>query len=158
MDIFKDHRLPSHIFRLPGIYGPKRSIFERLLDPNFKYVEKKNQFFSRIHVEDIANFIFKSMTNPTPGDIFNLTDNYPCEIEEIVNYACKLLKKNKPKRIPLDSKLISEMTRSFYKENKKVSNQKIKKVLGSDFFYPTYKTGLKSIFNKYYKYEKNLLK
>ena len=46
LDIFKNHGLPSHIFRLPGIYGPKRSIFERLLDPNFRYVEKKNQFFS----------------------------------------------------------------------------------------------------------------
>lgn len=158
LDIFKNHGLPSHIFRLPGIYGPNRSIFERLQDPNFRYIDKKNQFFSRIHVEDIANFIFKSMQKPTPGNIFNLTDNYPCELEEILIYACNLLKKNMPKKISLDSKLVSEMTKSFYKENKKVSNQKIKKVLGSDFFYPTYKSGLRAIFNKYYKYQKNLLK
>ena len=102
----------------------------------FRYIDKKNQFFSRIHVEDIANFIFKSMLKPTPGNIFNLTDNYPCELEEILIYACNLLKKNMPKKISLDSKLVTEMTKSFYKENKKVSNQKIKKVLGSDFFLP----------------------
>ena len=86
------------------------------------------------------------MLKPTPGNIFNLTDNYPCELEEILIYACNLLKKKCQKKISLDSKLVSEMTRSFYKENKKVSNQKIKKVLGIRFFYPTYKSGLKSYF------------
>ncbi len=158
LGLFKNHNLPAHIFRLPGIYGPKRSIFERIIDPNFRFVEKKNQFFSRVHVQDIARFIYQSMSKPSPGEIFNLTDDYPCSIDEIINYACELLQKDLPPKISLDNKDVSKMTRSFYQENKKVSNSKIKEILGLDFLFPTYKTGLKSIFNKYYNSKKNLLK
>ena len=90
--LFKENKIPIHIFRLPGIYGPKRSVVEKLLNGNNLVIKKPNQFFSRIYVEYISSAIIKSMKNPTPGEIFNVTDNKPCSSEEVTIYAAKLLK------------------------------------------------------------------
>ena len=85
LKLFSAHKLPIHIFRLPGIYGPKRSIFERINTDNLNLIKKKDQFFSRIHVEDIATALQFSIEKPTPGEIFNLTDDYPCPSDEVTS-------------------------------------------------------------------------
>lgn len=154
LNLFHNFGLPSHIFRLPGIYGPKRSIFERLSDLSSKIVSKKDHFFSRIHVEDISRFILESMTNQTPGQIYNLTDDYPCEMLEIIKFACKILKIKEPNKVSPENSNVSEMTKSFFSENKKVSNSKAKKILCNKLLYPNYKIGLKSIYENYFKLKK----
>ena len=146
LSMFKLKDVPIHIFRLPGIYGPKRSVFERLNSQQPFRIIKKKHFFSRIHVEDLSNAIIKSLNKPTPGEIFNLTDDYPCESHKVIDYACKLLKKNPPPPTSLDDKRIGEMTRSFYSDNKRVSNKKIKKILNWTPKYRNYKLGIDSIF------------
>ena len=143
--MFKLKDVPIHIFRLPGIYGPKRSVFERLNSQQPFRIIKKKHFFSRIHVEDLSNAIIKSLNKPTPGEIFNLTDDYPCESHKVIDYACKLLKKNPPPPTSLDDKRIGEMTRSFYSDNKRVSNKKIKKILNWTPKFENYKLGLNNV-------------
>ena len=146
LNLFSTHKLPIHIFRLPGIYGPKRSIFERINTDNLNLIKKKDQFFSRIHVEDIATALQFSIEKPTPGEIFNLTDDYPCPSDEVTSYAFELLKKKKPKYIELSDSKVSEMTRSFYTENKRVSNKKFKDKLNWLPRKKNYKVGLNEIF------------
>ena len=146
LSMFKSEDIPIHIFRLPGIYGPKRSVFERLNSQQPLRIIKKKHFFSRIHVEDLSDAIIKSLNKPTPGEIFNLTDDYPCESHTVIDYACKLLKTKPPPSINLDDKRIGEMTRSFYSDNKKVSNKKIKKILNWTPKYRNYKLGIDGIF------------
>ncbi|MBF91312.1 MAG: oxidoreductase [Rickettsiales bacterium] len=149
LSMFKLKNIPIHIFRLPGIYGPNRSVFERLNSENPLRIIKKKHFFSRIHVEDISNAIIKSFNKPTPGEIFNLTDDYPCESHMPIDYACKLLKKKPPPSLALEDIGISEMTKSFYYDNKKVSNKKIKKILNWTPKYRNYKLGIDSIFKNF---------
>ena len=146
LNLFSEYKLPIHIFRLPGIYGPKRSIFERINTDNLNLIKKKDQFFSRIHVEDIATALQLSIEKPTPGEIFNLTDDYPCPSDEVTSYAFELLKKKKPKYIALSDSKVSEMTRSFYTENKRVSNKKFKDKLNWLPRKKDYKVGLNEIF------------
>ena len=146
LNLFSEYKLPIHIFRLPGIYGPKRSIFERINTDNLNLIKKKDQFFSRIHVEDIATALQFSIEKPTPGEIFNLTDDYPCPSDEVTSYAFELLKKKKPKYIALSDSKVSEMTRSFYTENKRVSNKKFKDKLNWLPRKKDYKVGLNEIF------------
>ena len=146
LKLFLEHNLPIHIFRLPGIYGPKRSIFERINTENINFIKKKDQFFSRIHVEDIANALHFSIKKPTPGEIFNLTDDYPCPSDEVTSYAFELLKKKQPEYLELSDSKVSEMTRSFYMENKRVSNKKFKDKLNWSPLKKNYKVGLNEIF------------
>jgi len=148
LSIFKKIGFPSHIFRLPGIYGPKRSTFEKLLSGNRFIIKKKSHYFSRIHVEDIASAILVSMNRITPGEIFNLTDNYPCSAEEVTKYAADLLKIYDMKFVDVNAPEINERIRDFYSDNKRVSNKKIKKILGWTPKFENYKLGLLGIYKK----------
>ncbi len=139
--------LPIHIFRLAGIYGKGRSVFERLRSKEIKRIDKPGHLFSRIHVEDIAHILKASMLTPTPGEIFNIADDLPAESKELIEYACTLLKQDLPPLVPFEEAQLSEMTQEFYQDNKKVLNKKVKDFFGLELKYPTYKKGLLSLFN-----------
>ncbi len=147
-ELFYKYKLPVHIFRLPGIYGPTRSIIERLKAKKVLIVKKSNHFFSRIYVKDLANAVVKSFLNPTPGEIYNISDDYPCSSEEVTRFACNLINVSCPKEVNLDDNEVGEMTRTFYLDNKKVSNEKLKKKLDWRPEYKDYKIGLKDIWIK----------
>ena len=87
------------------------------------------------------------MKNPTPGEIFNVTDNNPCSSEEVTLYAAKLLKIKNLTFIDINSPKINSITKDFYRDNKRVSNKKIKKILGWTPKFENYKLGLKEILN-----------
>ena len=95
LNLFRLNSLPIHIFRLPGIYGPGRSVFDKVRNGQLTEIIKKGHFFSRVYVEDIGSAINKSIKNPTPGEIFNLSDDMPCQSSEIVRYAASLIKISK---------------------------------------------------------------
>lgn len=146
LDLYDSYKLPIHIFRLPGIYGPKRSVFDRIKNGKTNFVKKENHFFSRIHVKDIASCVFKSMKNPTPGEIFNITDDKPSPSQDVTKFAYKLMKMKLPEFIESDNIKLSGMAKSFYLDNKKVSNKKVKNALNWKPSFPEYKIGLKEIY------------
>ena len=143
-----DTNFPVRIFRLSGIYSLERNIFRRLNDKKFKMINSKHQIFSRIHIEDIAQILLSSFQKSKPKDIFNLIDDYPCSYNEVVEYACNLLNIGMPKELSFED-LSDGKLKDFYRDNKKVSNEKIKS-LGIKLKYPTYKEGLKRIFDQLY--------
>jgi len=145
LKLFKSYSLPIHIFRLPGIYGPDRSVFDKIKNGELTEIIKKNHFFSRIYVEDIGSAIIKSINKPTPGEIFNLSDDTPCQSFEIIRYAASLKKISKIKTLSYDDPKLNEKVRSFYLDNKRVKNLKIKKILDWTPKYGNYKLGLKRI-------------
>ena len=138
--------VPTRIFRLSGIYSPERNIFLRLTNGQVRYVKKNNHFFSRTHVADIAQVLFKSLSHSKSGEIYNVADNMPCSYEETISYACSLMGIQTPSPMLFKSLNEGEM-KSFYKDSKKVSNAKIKKNLKVKLYFPTYKEGFKSILN-----------
>ena len=145
LNLFRLFDLPIHVFRLPGIYGPDRSVFDKIKNDELTEIVKKDHFFSRIYVEDIGSAICKSINKPTPGEIFNLSDDMPCESFEVVRYAANLKKISKIKTLSFDDPKLNEKVRSFYFDNKRVRNLKIKKILDWTPKYGNYKLGLKKI-------------
>jgi len=135
---------PVQIFRLSGIYSNERNILIRLKLGKVKLINKKNHFFSRIHVDDIGGALFKSLSKFKSGEIYNLADDQPSSSEEITLYGAKILNINNLKKIEV-KELESEMLKNFYKESKKVSNKKVKKYFSYNFKYPTYVEGLEYI-------------
>ena len=139
--------LPFQIFRLSGIYSNQYNILKRLKSGEAKIINKKNHFFSRIHVEDIASILFSSLNNLKKKEIYNISDNQPTSAEEVTIYGAKLLGIDKPKTIEIND-IESEMLKNFYKDSKKVDNKKMKEFFNHKLKYPTYVEGLNYIFNK----------
>ena len=136
--------LPVQIFRLSGIYSNESNILVRLKSGKVNLINKPNFFFSRIHVEDIGNTLFKSLSNFKSGEIYNISDDKPSTSEELTLYAAKLLNMDKPKIIEVED-IESEMLKNFYKNSKKVSNKKMKSSFKYDLKFPTYVEGLSNI-------------
>jgi len=146
LNLAERNNLPLQILRLSGIYSNQNNILTRLKEGNTKIINKKNQFSSRIHVEDIANILFKSLQNFKAKEIYNVSDDKPASTEEVILYGSKLLNTKKPETVELTS-VKSEMVKNFYKDSKKVDNKKMKKFFNYKLKYPTYIEGLNYIHN-----------
>ena len=146
MKLSTNKNLPIQIFRLSGIYSNERNILLRLKSGEAKIINKKDHFFSRIHVEDIANLLLKSLKNFKAKEIYNIKDDKPAPSEEVTSYGIKLLGIDKPKLIKI-SDLENGMLKNFYLESKKVSNRKMKKFFNYRLKFPTYVEGLNYINN-----------
>ena len=147
MQLASKFDLPFQIFRLSGIYSNQFNILKRLKSGEAKIINKKNHFFSRIHVEDIADILLSSLNNLKKKEIYNISDNLPASAEEVAMYGVKLLGLDKPKTIEINE-IESEMLKNFYKDSKKVDNKKMKEFFNRKLKYPTYVEGLNYIFNK----------
>lgn len=137
-----DRGLPVHIFRLAGIYGPGRSQIDALESGRARRIVKPGQVFSRIHVADIASALQASMASPSPGRIYNLADDEPAGADEVVAYAARLLGREAPPEEPYEGAELTEMARSFYSECRRVQNLRLRRELGVDLAYPSYREGL----------------
>ena len=137
---------PLQIFRLAGIYSNEFNILKRLQTGKIQIVKKKNHFFSRIHVEDIANILYKSLDNFKNNEIYNICDDKPAPQSEVVAYGLKLLKLEQPNPVKLEE-IKSEMLKNFYKDSKKVDNKKMKAFFKYNLKFPSYVEGLDYIFN-----------
>ena len=140
------NKYPLQIFRLAGIYSNEFNILRRLQAGRVQIVDKKNHFFSRIHIEDIANILFKSLYNFKINEIYNICDDMPASQVEVATYGAKLLKMNQLNTVTLEE-VESEMLKNFYNDSKKVDNKKMKSFFNYNLKYPTYKEGLNYIFS-----------
>lgn len=133
---------PVHIFRLAGIYGPGKNAIRSVLDGKARRVIKPGQVFGRIHREDIAQALWLAGTSDVPSNIFNLADDLPSPPQDVIAEAARLLGVDAPPEVPIEKAELSPMGRSFYEENKRVSNQKAKDMLGWSPDWPDYKQAL----------------
>lgn len=138
--------IPFAIFRLPGIYGPGRSALDAVRDGRAQRIVKPGQVFNRMHVADIAATLAASIARPEAGELFNLADDEPAPPQDVITHACVLLGVAPPPEVAFEDAALSEMARSFYADNKRVSNARIKDALGVRLAYPTYREGLDAIF------------
>ncbi|MEX0348256.1 MAG: SDR family oxidoreductase [Paracoccaceae bacterium] len=137
--------LPLHIFRLAGIYGPGRGPFSKLRRGGLRRIIKPGQVFSRIHVDDISQVLQASMAQPNPGAIYNVCDDEPVPPQDVIAHAAELQGLPLPPAVPFEEADLTPMARSFYSENKRVRNNRIKEELGVSLRYPDYRSGLQAL-------------
>tara|TARA_B100000795_G_scaffold7256_1_gene5343 strand:- start:651 stop:1502 length:852 start_codon:yes stop_codon:yes gene_type:complete len=137
--------LPIKIFRLAGIYGPDRNIKQRIVQGLVKNIYKKGQFFSRIHVEDIINILNLSMCNITENNIYNVADDFSCNLNVVIEYLCDQNKFTKPEQINFDELELNYKKESFFSENKRVDNSLVKQDLSIILKYPSFKDGYRNL-------------
>ena len=144
--LFNEYNLPSQIFRLSGIYSNQHNVLNRLRSGEVKIVDKKNHFFSRIHIEDIANVLYKSLNTSKKVEVFNISDDKPASNKEVIMHGVNLLGIKKPQTIKVND-IKSEMLKKFYRDSKRVNNKKMKKFFKLKLKFPTYVEGLNYINN-----------
>jgi len=145
--LYEEHQLPVHVFRLPGIYGPGRSALDQVRAGKARRVLKPGHRFSRIHVDDIGRVLKASMERPNPGAVYNLADDEPASPSDVTAFACELLGIEPPPVIPFEEavKEMSPMALSFWRDNRRIDNSRIKNALGVSLAYPDYREGLRAI-------------
>jgi nucleoside-diphosphate-sugar epimerase len=134
--------LGARVFRLPGIYGPGRAMFDRLRSGRAHRIDAPGQVFCRVHVDDIVAGVRAAMRQG-PAGVYNLADDLPAPQNAVVDYACGLLGLPLPPFRTLDQ--LSPQARAFYGENRRVANGKAKRLLGWRPLYPTYREGLSAV-------------
>lgn len=139
--------LPVHVFRLAGIYGPGRSVLDQLRQGSARRIDKPGHRFSRIHAADIARVLRASMAHPAAGTVYNVCDDEPAPQADVVAFGAGLLGLPAPEAIPFAqaAETMSKMALSFWRDNRIVSNTRIKDNLGATLAYPTYREGLAAI-------------
>ena len=145
--------LPVQILRLPGIYGPGRSVLNGLRQGSARLIEKPGQVFCRIHVEDIAGACWHLIKRSAEGQrpaVVNVVDDCPAATPDLLRYAAGLLGCSIPKAIQFDTiqPTMSAMAQSFWSENRRVSNQLLIRNLGYELLHPDYRAGLKDCLNQ----------
>lgn len=137
--------IPVAILRLAGIYGPGRNAFINLRDGTARRLVKPGQVFNRIHVADIAGAL-ALLAGQNRGGIFNVTDDEPAPPQDVVSYAAELMGVQPPPEVQFDQAELTPMARSFYGENKRVSNRALR-AARYDFRFPDYRTALRALWD-----------
>ncbi len=142
----KAHGVAVDILRLPGIYGPGRNALAKLRQGEARRIVKEGHFVNRAHVDDIAEVTRLALERGLDGQIWNVADDEPAPPQDVIAYAAELLGVEPPPLEPFETAKLSEMSASFFAEEKRVSNAKAKRLLGFTPAYPTYREGLKALF------------
>lgn len=135
------------VFRLPGIYGPGRSTLDDLRGGEARRIIKPEQVFNRIHVADIAASIAAGIAAPRADRVYNVTDDEPGPPQDVVAFGAELLGMPVPPGLDFATTELTPMARSFYSESKRVSNARLHQELGVKLKYPTYREGLRGIYD-----------
>jgi len=143
-DYAAERNVPLVILRLAGIYGPGRSSFDKLREGTARRIVKPGQVFNRIHVEDIGRVTALAAQRKLAGT-FNLADDEPAPPQDLIEYAARATGVAVPPDVPFETAEMTPMARSFYSDNKRVSNKAIKQAIGVDLLYPNYRVGLDAI-------------
>ena len=141
----KKNNLNFNIVRISGIYGPERII--KLKEKKLDVIIKKNHYFSRIHILDAARIISKIILYNHHNETWNLADDSPSSREAFLLEAIKIKKVKNFSSISFEEykNFLSDRSRKFWLNNKRVSNSKVKKYFEYRFIFPNYKGGIKNL-------------
>ncbi len=140
-------RIAVDLFRLAGIYGPGRSVFDDIRACRARRIDKPGHAFGRIHRDDIAGAVLAAMQQSLPPGrrVLHLNDDAPAENAAVVAEAARLLGVAAPPLIPFAQAELSPMARSFWAENRKVASARTQTLLGRRWIYPSFREGLAAI-------------
>jgi nucleoside-diphosphate-sugar epimerase len=137
--------LTVQIFRLPALYGPGRTPFDRLRDGTARRVRKPGQIFNRVHEDDAARGFLASMARPRPGGVYTLCDDEPSPADAVIEWAADRLGLPQPPEVDWTDPSVSDEMRRFYRDSKRLSNARAKAELGWRPLYPSYREGLEAV-------------
>ncbi|WCJ35234.1 NAD(P)-binding Rossmann-fold superfamily protein [Euphorbia peplus] len=146
--------IPTQIFRLGGIYGPGRSAVDTIIKQEALSKSQKRrisrQYTSRIHVEDICQALKASIKKPSFRRIYNVVDDDPASREQVFAYAEELVEKKWSGWVKksASSERVLAYEKDSSRDEKRVRNGRMKRELGVELIYRSYRSGLLSIIDQ----------
>ena len=139
--------VPVAVLRLAGIYGPGQNALVQLARGKARRIVKPGQIFNRIHVGDIAQAIEAALARRA-GGVFNIADDEPSPPADPIVLAARLMNCEPPPEIPFAQAApsMSDTALSFWRDCRRVRNDKLKRELGVTLRFPTYREGLRALF------------
>jgi nucleoside-diphosphate-sugar epimerase len=149
IDFGAHHNVAVAVLRLAGIYGPGQNALVQIASGKARRIVNPGQVFNRIHVGDIAQAIDAAFTRRASG-IFNVADDAPTPPADPIVFAAQLMGVEPPPEISFEQAApsMSPMAMSFWQECRRVKNDKLKRELGVSLRYPTYREGLRALFEQ----------
>ena len=135
-DLVLSGLIPSFVFRLGGIYGPKRNRLRGMKEGKIK--PSFSDFYSnRVHVDDAVSGIRLLLEKGRPGEIYLGVDDEPATDKEFYSWVCENFSIQKlPGRATANG--------DDRGSSKRCSNKKMKQ-LGWMLKYPTFREGYTSL-------------
>ena len=124
---------PALILRPAAIYGPGRGVQESILRGEHSL---SDSFVSRIHVDDLAAHVEAALLSTISG-AYPVADEEPCTSREIAEFCARLL--NVPVAGPGHQRA-GRLPR--FANNRRVDGSAIRKALGIELTYPSYRVGV----------------
>ena len=140
-----DRGAALQVFRLTGIYGPGRSAFERVRRPGARRIVKPGSVFNRIHVDDVVGAVEAGLRHDGRSGVFHVSDDEPASSHEVLTWAAARLGVDPPPEVAYADAGLSPIAQSFYEQDYRVSNARLREVLGWRPRYPSYREGLEAI-------------
>lgn len=100
-------------------------------------------YLSLIHVEDATQAVLCALASPdvAAGRVYNVVDNAPARMREVLPFAAHALGASPPRMVPafLARMLVGALTLEVFTASYRLSNARIRRELGFEPRYPTYR-------------------
>ena len=136
------------LFRIAGIYGPKRHPMIKYLEGNNEILVKKDYIPNRIHVEDLSSIAIKFVIENLNNKIINVCDQNKVSSYEAVKYVTDKLKLKEPLIIKYNPNQVSDSLKSFYETNRIIKCKVLGNELKYKYKYPDYSKALLNLTKK----------
>lgn len=103
--------------RLPGIYGPWRTIAQRVRSGTYAVVDGGSMFTNRIFVDDIGPAVLMALEHAPAGTRLIASDAAPFRVIEMATWVCARLNAAPPRTIALDE--APQQTRDFWRGSRR---------------------------------------
>jgi nucleoside-diphosphate-sugar epimerase len=132
------------ICRVPGIYGPGRTLRDRLEGGAYRRVDDEQQWVSRIHVDDLVSGLVAAWRKGEPGRTYLLCDDEPVTGTEYASITADLLGLPLPPAVSRED-IRGELSSSAFERRisaRRCSNRRMREELGVDLSYPSVREGV----------------
>ena len=136
--VIRGPTFPAIVLRVAGIYGPARGYWlQQFLRGEAKIEGDGKRILNMVHRDDLVSVIIAALSQGQPGEIYNVVDDEPVAQIEVFRWLSATLGRALP---PVAGEAeLAPRKRAL--TNKQVLNTKLKRELGYQFKYPTFREG-----------------
>jgi nucleoside-diphosphate-sugar epimerase len=144
LDLYARKGTPVRICRVPGIYGPGRTLRQRLETGAYRRADDEKLWVSRIHVDDLAQGLIAAWRHGLPGEIYLLCDDEPTTGQDYAQLTASLLSLPIPPTVERGD-IRQELNLDNFERrigSRRCSNRRMREDLRVELLYPTVREGV----------------
>jgi nucleoside-diphosphate-sugar epimerase len=130
-------RLRTVVLRLAPVYGPGRGVRARMRKGDYRILDEGQHATSRIHVDDVIKIVFAAEAKAPTKSVYLVGDDEPTTQGEYAKWLADRL--GVP--LPPHRQMVEPGKAKVAHRNRKIRNAKLKRELGVELLYPSFRQG-----------------